>query len=109
MNPIKKFQHLIIGKALSKTDDVFEKARIFVLYNFTVVFLVLNIPYLLQTLSVGNGVHIALAVSSTIALSIVLVILSKSENITIAVYFYLFNHASQNLFHYLIVIEMFGL
>lgn len=111
MNPIKKFQHLIIGKALSKTDDVFEKARIFVLYNFTVVFLVLNIPYLMQTLNEGNGVHIALAATSTIALSLVLVILSRSENITLAVYFYIFNHVSQNFCHYLInngVIEVQG-
>jgi serine phosphatase RsbU (regulator of sigma subunit) len=102
MNPLAKFQHLIIGKALSKTDDVFEKARIFVLFNFTVFFLLLNIPYMIQTLKGGNPVHISLATLSTCGLVIVLIILSRSSEVTLAVFFYLFNHLFQNIAHYLI-------
>ena len=111
MNVLAKFQNLIIGKALSKTDDVFEKARIFVLFNFTVVFLLLNIPYLIQTLNKGNPIHITLAVLSTCGLSLVLAILSRSENITFAIYFYIINHTIQNVCHYFInngVIEVQG-
>ncbi|MFL5763489.1 MAG: PP2C family protein-serine/threonine phosphatase [Bacteroidia bacterium] len=100
MNPFAKFQDLIIGKALAYANDVFEKARIFVLFNFSVFFLVLNIPYMLHTFAEGNWLHITLAIMSTIGLGLVLVILSRSSKVKLAALFYLFNHLFQNLAHY---------
>jgi len=111
MNPFKKFRHIIIGKALSNTDDVFEKAKIEVLFNFTAVFLLLNIPYMFQTLSIGNWFHILLSITSTAALFTVLIIFYKTNNIRWAVNFYVLNHGIQICSHFLInngVIELTG-
>ncbi|HET6991378.1 MAG TPA: hypothetical protein VFJ43_08650, partial [Bacteroidia bacterium] len=45
MNPVVRFRNYIIGDALAATDDVFERARIDLVFNITVFFLLLGLGY----------------------------------------------------------------
>lgn len=100
MNPFKQFRNYFIGEALAKTEDVFEKVRIEVLCNFTLFFLLNNIPYLF--VSVNATVPFLLGIGTTIALIVVLVILKKTSNIRVASYFFLINFTIADVGHYVI-------
>lgn len=100
MNVFKKLQHYFIGDVLSKTDDVFEKVKAEVLVNFTLIFLISNIPYLFTALK--SGILMSLAISTLVALSIVLVILKKTNNVKLASAFFLVNFGVQMSVHYII-------
>lgn len=111
MNPLKQFKYYFIGDILSKTDDVFEKAKVEVLFSFTLFFLVSNIPYAITSFSL-SFLHIVLGTTSVIALICVLIILRKTKNVTGAIYFYIFNHTVQNIAHFLMsngVLKMTGI
>ena len=99
MNPLQSFRNYFIGEALSKTEDVFEQVRIRVVFSFVVFFLLLNIPYTVLSASL-TLYHQTLAWTSTAALAIALIILKKA-NVKWAVYFYLFNHLSQIIAHFI--------
>jgi serine phosphatase RsbU (regulator of sigma subunit) len=101
MNPLKKFKNYIVGDLLAKTDDVFEKARIHVLYNFIFFFLLINIPYTIQTIHLAFF-HFFLSCLSTTALIAGLIIIKKTGNMRTAIFFYIFNHLLQNVSHYII-------
>ncbi len=111
MNPLQQFKNYFIGDILSKTDDVFEKVKVEVLFSFTIFFLITNIPYAITSFSLSI-LHITLGVTSLAALACVLVILKKTQNITWAIYFYIFNHTVQNVAHFLMsngVLKMAGI
>jgi serine phosphatase RsbU (regulator of sigma subunit) len=101
MNPLKKFQAYFIGDALSKTEDVFEKVKIEVLFNFTVLFILLNIPYVIMALSM-DVFHEIFGSTQLVGFSLILVILRKTSNVKLAILFYIVNHTVQNLIHYFI-------
>jgi serine phosphatase RsbU (regulator of sigma subunit) len=103
MNPFRKFKVWITKDAFSKTTDVFEKAKIHVLFNFTFLFLFLNIPYTIQTFRLApTFAHIFLAFLTSTALIILLFILKKTGDIKWPVYFYVLNHSIQICFHYIV-------
>jgi len=99
MNPFKKFRDFFIGGALARTDDVFEQVKAEVLFNFTVFFLLTNIPYVLVS---GSIVHTSLAIGVLIALILVLVILRKGSDTRLATYFFLVNFTIQVFGHFYI-------
>ncbi|HET6989821.1 MAG TPA: SpoIIE family protein phosphatase [Bacteroidia bacterium] len=101
MNPFKSFRNYFIGDALSKTDDVFEKVKIDVLFNFTLFFLLLNIPYVIIALTM-DFFHEIFGITQLLGFSLILVILRKTSNVKLAIYFYIANHTIQNLAHYFI-------
>jgi hypothetical protein len=100
LNPFKKIQNYFIGGALSKTDDVFEKVKAEVLFNFTVFFLLTNLPYLF--VAANKTVHLTMGVSTIIALALVLVVIKRTDNIKWATYFFLINFFIQDCGHYMI-------
>ncbi|MBA2612525.1 MAG: SpoIIE family protein phosphatase [Bacteroidetes bacterium] len=111
MNPVSKFKNFIIGDALLRTEDVFEQVKVQVLFSFTLFFLVLNIPYSIVSY-LHSTFHFIFALSSTLALAAVFVVLKKVKDIKWAVYFYIFNHLTQNFTHFIInngKIELQGL
>lgn len=111
MNPISKFKSFIIGDALLSTEDPFQQVKVQVLFNFTLFFLVLNIPYSIVSY-LQSTFHFLLAMSSSLALATVFVILKKVKNIKWAVYFYIINHLIQNFIHFIInngIIELQGI
>lgn len=51
MNFFKRYKDYITGRALANNEDVFEKAKINVLFSITNVFIVAQIPYVIVSLS----------------------------------------------------------
>ncbi|MGZ4043469.1 MAG: hypothetical protein ACXVNM_02625 [Bacteroidia bacterium] len=83
MNPLKQFKVWIIGETLLRNDDVFETARLNVLYNFTVFFIITTIPYVIVSFSVSIF-HQFLGLFQLILFLLVLVIIKRTNNITAA-------------------------
>jgi hypothetical protein len=100
MNPLKKFQHYFIGGALAKTDDVFEKVKAEVLFNFTVFFLFTNIPYLFVAFE--HTIQFMMALSVLMALLLVLIVIRRTDKIRLATYFFLLNFFIQIIGHYIL-------
>ncbi len=100
MNPFKKLRNYFIGGILAKTDDVFDQVKAEVLFNFTFFFLITNIPYL--AVAARAPILLAFAISTLVALAIVLVILKVTSNMKLATYFFLFNFIIQLGGHYLV-------
>lgn len=99
MHPLKKFRDYFIGRALVKSEDVFQQIKAEVLFNFTVFFIITNIPYLFVS---DAAVHLGMAVSVLAALFAVLILLRVKEDTRLATYFFLFNFTIQIMGHYLI-------
>lgn len=100
MNPFKSLQNYFIGGALAKTDDVFEQVKAEVLFNFTFIFLLTNIPYLF--VSYKSPILFLLGSSTLAALILALVVLKKTSNVKSATYFFLANFTLQLGGHYII-------
>ncbi|MGZ3864009.1 MAG: hypothetical protein ACXVPN_12945 [Bacteroidia bacterium] len=100
MNPFKKLQLYFIGGALAKTDDVFEQVKAEVLFNFTVFFLVTNLPYLF--VAANQAIHLTMGVSTILALALVLIVIKITDNVKKATYFFLINFTIQICGHYII-------
>src|ERR1700751_4202091 len=69
---MKKLRNWFIGDYLSKTDNVFEQAKIKLLYNFTVFYLLSLIPFYGNLLANGYQYH---AIIITFAMAMLLAIL----------------------------------
>jgi hypothetical protein len=98
MKTLKKF---FIGDILSQTDNVFTQARIIVLFNFTIIFLLTNIPYCILAFS-HQTIHKTLAITTVVGLIAVLVALKNFRNLKLGVWLYILNHSFQNFTHFLI-------
>ena len=98
MNPFKKLQNYFIGGALAKTDDVFEQVKAEVLFNFTFIFIITNIPYL--AVASKSVVQLSLAISTLLALITGLIIVKVTNNIKKGTYFFLLNFTIQLGGHY---------
>lgn len=99
MNPLIKLRDYFIGGALARTDDVFKQIKAEVLFNFTVFFILTNIPYLFVS---PSPVHMSLAVSVLVALFTALIILRARADARLATYFFLLNFTIQILGHFII-------
>ncbi|HWY38256.1 MAG TPA: hypothetical protein VNY73_06835 [Bacteroidia bacterium] len=100
MNPFKKLQYYFIGGALAKTEDVFEKVKAEVLFNFTAFFILTNLPYLF--VAANKAIHLAMGASTIGALILALVVIKKTNNVKMTTYFFLVNFTIQDLGHYII-------
>jgi len=100
MNPFKKLQRYFIGKALKDTDDVFRQVKAEVLFNFTVFFLITNLPYLF--VAQKSAIHMAMGISVIVSLLVVLFILRLRSDVRMATYFFLLVFAIQMSGHALI-------
>lgn len=88
MNPYLRFKNYIIGDALSKTDDVFERARIEMVYSFTVFFILLGLVFYGNIFANGLWWQFHITTFGVITLPLVLVVLRKTKNVRYAGYFY---------------------
>lgn len=75
---MKKLRQFIIGEYLSKTSNVFERARIQLLYNFTVFYL-LNLVLFSVNLYVNRYYYHAAIITFAISLLIVILIAFKQQ------------------------------
>src|SRR5438046_248334 len=100
MNPFKQFQSYFIGGALAKTNDVFEKVKAEVLFNFTVFFLLTNIPYLF--IAFNYTLQFVMGISVLAALALVLIVIKRTNNVRHATYFFLLNFFIQDIGHFIL-------
>lgn len=84
MNPLKQFKNYIIGNALLKTDDVFEKARLNMMFNFTAFFIVLGLIFYGNILANNLWWQFYITTFGVIILPFVFVVLKKTESATYA-------------------------
>lgn len=101
MNPYKRFKYWITSEALTQTDDVFEKAKIEVLFSFTSFFFLLQIPYIIQSFSASTFL-LSLSLFGEITLISIFVIIKKTKNVIWAIYVYVINHTIQIFSHFLV-------
>lgn len=91
MNPLRRLKNFFIGEALSKTDDVFERARIELLYKFTMFFIILGLVFYGNILANKLWWQFYITTFGVITLPVVLVVLKTTGNVTYAGYVYIFN------------------
>ena len=89
MNPVSRCKSFFIGNALTKTVDVFEKARIELTFNITCFFLGLGLIYYVNLILHNYTYMIGITSIAVIALPVVLLILKKTGNVKLAAYFFI--------------------
>ncbi len=86
---MKKLKNWFIGDYLAKTDDVFLRSKIELLYNYCVAFFLFGLPYYIHISIVGRYYHAVaegLAMASLIALPFVL---KYTHNVKLAAWIYI--------------------
>jgi serine phosphatase RsbU (regulator of sigma subunit) len=81
MNPLKKFKKYIIGDALAQAEDVFEKGRIELTYNFTVFFLALGLLFYSNLIANHYIWQTYITTIGVILLFSILIVLKKTKNV----------------------------
>jgi serine phosphatase RsbU (regulator of sigma subunit) len=89
MNPFSRFKNYIIGDAIAKTDDVFEKARIDLTFNITLFFLALGMMYYVNLIANNYTWFVYITTIAVVCLPMVLVVLKKTGNVKYAGYLFI--------------------
>src|SRR5687767_1896230 len=97
MNPLRKFRNYIIGDALAKTDDVFERARIELTFSFTMFFILLGLVFYGNIFANNLWWQFYITTFGVISLPLVLVVLKKTKNVNYAGYLYVVNQVIMSL------------
>ena len=100
MNPLKKFRDYFIGRALAKTDDVFEHAKINLLFSFTVFFLVVDLIFTIVSLQDGFFV-LSLSLVGLVFLIGVLFVLRRTGSVKTGAYMFILLQVIETFFHWL--------
>ena len=95
MKLFESFKNWFIGDALAATDDVFEKGKIEILFKFTCLFLLLNPGFFAAAIH-APLFQKALSLLGIVLLSLVLVTLKTTRNVTWASIVYIIGHSIQN-------------
>ena len=85
MNKVKKW---FIGDYLEKTDDVFEKARIELVFAYSMFFLVLGIIFYINLIVHHLWLHVYVISIAVVSLSSVVLILKYKQNVRLAANWY---------------------
>ena len=81
MNPLKKFKYWITADAIAQTDDVFEKARIDLTYNFTLFFMCLGLLFYGNIIANHYYLQMYITTLGVILLPFVLVVLKRTRSV----------------------------
>ncbi len=90
MNPFKRFRNYIIGDALSRTDDVFERARIELAYSYFSILLIMGLLYSGNIIANHITWQMYLMLFAIPSMVAMLVILKKTKNVKYAGYYFIF-------------------
>ncbi|MDQ3048177.1 MAG: SpoIIE family protein phosphatase [Bacteroidota bacterium] len=88
MNPYQHFKKYIIGDMLLKADDVFEKARIELTFNFTSFFFALGLLFYVNIFANHYMWQFYITTVGVLGFPVVFIILRKTGNIKTAAYFF---------------------
>ncbi|MBK6521552.1 MAG: hypothetical protein IPG08_04040 [Sphingobacteriaceae bacterium] len=86
MNKLKQW---FIGDYLSKTNDVFERSKIELLYSYSISFWILGTAFYISTIVRGYTYHAFCLTFAVVALLIIPFILKYKQNVRIASIWYI--------------------
>jgi serine phosphatase RsbU (regulator of sigma subunit) len=89
MNLFSRFKNYIIGDAIAKTDDVFEKARLDLTFNITLFFLALGVIYYIDLVAHHYTWFVYITTLAVISLPMIFVVLKKTGNVKYAGYIFI--------------------
>lgn len=81
---MRKLKKWFIGDYISKTDDVFEKAKIELVYDYTLFFFVLGLIFYGNLIALQLWYHLAIITFAMLALPTVVFILKYKQSLTMA-------------------------
>ncbi len=81
---MKKLKNWFIGDYLAKTDDVFEKARIELTYDYTLFFLILGLAFYGNLIAAGLWYHVYVITFACSSLMTIPFILKYKQNLRLA-------------------------
>jgi hypothetical protein len=85
---LKKIKHWFIGELLAKTEDVFEKAKIELVFNFSVFFMVLGLLFYGNLIANGLWYHFYMITFGIFALASIPFILKYKQSLRMAANWY---------------------
>jgi serine phosphatase RsbU (regulator of sigma subunit) len=103
MNPFSRFKNYFTGDALAATDDVFEKARIDLVFNISCFFLLLGLAYYGNLISNHLTWLIYITSIGVISLPLVLIVLKKTKNVRYAGFVFMGEQLAVGLLHQLMM------
>lgn len=81
---MKKLKNWFIGDYLAKTDDVFERAKIELLYSYAIAFFVLGSIFYIHIILLHMWIHVAITTIAVISLGSIPFILKYAQNVRLA-------------------------
>jgi len=81
---MKKLKNWFIGDYLAKTDDVFERAKIELLYSYAMAFFVLGTIFYIHIIILHLWLHVAVTTIAVISLGSIPFILKYARNVRLA-------------------------
>src|SRR6185369_15026786 len=95
----KRLKYYFLGKAIALNDDPFENVKVEVLFNFSIFFLFINLPYTFLSLS-SHPAHFISALFQNASLLLVVILIKQGKHIKFCTYFFTFVFAAQTIFHF---------
>lgn len=86
---MKKLKHWFIGDYLAKTDDVFERSKIELLYSYSVAFFILGMVYYVHIVYAKLWLHVASEGLAMISLIAIPFVLKYAQNVKLAASIYI--------------------
>jgi serine phosphatase RsbU (regulator of sigma subunit) len=86
---MKRLKNWFIGDYLAKTDDVFERSKIELLYNYALAFFILGLPYYIHIISIKLWFHVASEALAMLSLIFIPFILKYKQDIKAAAWIYI--------------------
>lgn len=87
---MKKLKQWFIGEYLSNTEDVFERSKIELLYNYSISFWILGTVFYISAIVRGYTYHAYVLTFAVIALLLIPFILKIKQNVKVASIWYIF-------------------
>lgn len=78
---MKGIKEYFIGYRLNKTEDVFEKAKINLVYNFTLFMSLLAIPFIIQLYINGFWYHLSINIFEILVLTIIFILFKTNTSL----------------------------
>ncbi len=86
---MKRLKNWFIGDYLAKTDDVFERSKIELLYNYSIAFFLLGLVYYFHILYIKLWYHVAAEGIAMLSLILIPFILKYKRNVKLAAWIYI--------------------
>ncbi|UKN00229.1 SpoIIE family protein phosphatase [Paracrocinitomix mangrovi] len=101
MNFFRSIQSRLIGKALAQCPDPFEEGKVIVMFNFSIVMMILTVPYIVASFDQFIG-HLISGIAQIILLLLVIFWLIKGYRISLAKNAFLAMFIVMHLFHFIV-------